>query len=569
MTKKKYDFAGYATKVGLKCADGRTIMPDAFKENDGSVVPLVWQHMHSEPSNVLGHALLEHRDDGVYAYCNFNNSDQGKNAKLLVEHGDITALSIYANGLVEKSKNVLHGVIREVSLVLAGANPGALIDNVGMAHADGSIVDLEDEVIIYTDSGLEFNIPVVEEIQHADEVEESEETVADVFNTLSEKQKVAVAAIIAEIVDEDEEVDHSNIDDEGEEVMKTNVFDGSALKHDRPRLTPEQFSVIIADAKKMGSFKESFLAHAGTYGIDNIDYLFPDAQAVTNEPVLYSRDMAWVDGVINGTRHTPFSRIKSMYADITVETARALGYVTGALKKEEVFALLRRITTPTTIYKKQKLDRDDIVDITDLDVVAWMKREMRLMLNEEIARAVLISDGRDPVTEAADKIDETSIRPIWKDDDMYAHKVQTLLADGYDDIIDKVILGRINYKGSGSPTLYGSSTFITNMLLLKDTQGYRLYKTESELAAALRVSNIVEVPLMENLVREAGETDYKLLGIIVNLRDYVIGADKGGQISMFDDFDIDYNQYKYLLETRISGALVAPKSALVIEQATT
>lgn len=349
--------------------------------------------------------------------------------------------------------------------------------------------------------------------------------------------------------------------------MKKNVFDGSATKEDRPHLTHAQITEIFEDAKKTGSLRTSFLAHAGTYGIDNIDILFPDAQSVMNEPVLYARDMEWVPTVINGTRHSPFSRIKSAYADITVETARALGYVTGALKKEEVFALLTRTTTPQTIYKKQKLDRDDIIDITDLDVVAWLKREMRIMLDEEIARAVLIGDGRDPVAEAADKIVETNVRPIWKDADMYAHKVQSASDATTDEILDTFITGRVNYKGSGSPVAYMAPSFLTSALLMKDTLGYRIYKTEAELAASLRVSRIIEMPLMENLVREAGATDYDLVAIVVNLRDYVIGADKGGQVSMFDDFDIDYNQYKYLMETRISGALVTPKAALIIEKA--
>ena len=574
---KKFDFSGYATKANVKCGDGRVILPNAFKDNDGMIVPLVWQHMHNEPSNVLGHALLENRDDGMYAYALFNDTQSGQDAKLLVKHGDINALSIYANSLVEKSKSVIHGIIREVSLVLSGQNPGAKIDFVSISHADGSITDLDDEAIIYT--GLTLDITKEEVVSHADDkVEKGSEdkTIKEVLETLSEDQKTAVYAVINEILDGSEteeepkkELKQSNLDNEGDEaVMKHNVFEEGNSKPRRV-LTPQEFSAILVDAHKMGSFKEAFLAHAGTYGIDNISVLFPDAQSVMDEPFLYARDMAWVDGVIAGTRHSPFSRIKSAYADITVESARALGYVTGALKKEEVFALLTRTTTPQTIYKKQKLDRDDIVDITDMDVVAWMKREMRMMLNEELARAVLISDGRDPVAEAADKIVETNVRPIWKDADMYAHKVQVTLAATVADSIDAVIVGRINYKGSGSPTLYASPTWLSDMLLLKDTQGYRIYKTEAELASALRVRAIVEVPLMENQTREAGVTDYKLLGIIVNLRDYVLGADKGGQVSLFDDFDIDYNQYKYLMETRVSGALVIPKSALVIEKATT
>jgi len=580
--KKKFDFSGYVTKTNVKCTDGRVILEDAFKESDGVIVPLVWQHMHNEPLNVLGHALLEHRKEGVYAFCKFNESDSGKNAKLLVEHKDITSLSIYANSLVEKSKNVIHGVIREVSLVLAGANPGALIDNVAISHADGEITTLEDEAIIYTESLLDLQEEVVEnkneELAHEDN--SNDKTIGDVFNTLSDEQKTAVYAIIAEVMDETsgESLEQSNLENEQGEsnIMKANVFDGSATKKNQPTLTHDQFVKILEDAKKIGSFKAAFLAHAGTYGIDNIDYLFPDAQAVTSEPTLIKRDMEWVAGVINGARHTPFSRIKSVHADITVETARALGYVTGALKKEEVFGLLRRITTPTTIYKKQKLDRDDIIDITDLDVVAWLKREMRVMLDEEIARAVLLSDGRDPVAEADDKIDETAIRPIWKDANMYAHHhfLASTVTDA--EVMDEAVLARIAYRGSGSPTMYVGPTILTNWLLLKDLDGRRLYPTVSELASAMRVSSIVEVPLMDALERDIDPAfpdgggvpaAHDLLCIIVNMRDYTMGADKGGQISFFDDFDIDYNQYKYLLEGRMSGALVVPKSALVIERA--
>lgn len=576
MSKKKYDFSGYVTRYGVKCSDGRTILKDAFKDSDGVIVPMVWQHQHNEPSNVLGHMLLESRDDGVYAYCKCNESERGKDAKLLVEHGDITSLSIYANNLIEKTKNVIHGVIREGSLVLAGANPGAKIDNIVMAHADGEITEVEDEAIIYTDSEIEKEeLEDNKELEHADD---SEETVEEVFSSLNEKQKNAVYALLGALIEgseDEEEMEQSNIqDDEGDnKVMKKNVFDGSATNDDpRVYLTHDQINTIMADAKEMGSLKAAVLKHAGTYGIDNIDYLFPDAQAVTSEPTLIKRDMEWVGPVINGARHTPFSRIKSLHADITVETARALGYVTGNLKKEEVFGLLRRITTPTTIYKKQKLDRDDIIDITDLDVVAWLKREMRMMLDEEIARAVLLGDGRDPVTEADDKINETNIRPIWTDADMYAH--HHFLANTVTDaeVMDEAVRARIAYRGSGSPTMFVGPTILTEWLLLKDLDGRRLYPTTAELAAAMRVDRIVEVPLMDSLTRdvdpEGGETPttHDLLCIIVNMRDYTMGADKGGQVSFFDDFDIDYNQYKYLMEGRMSGALVTPKSALVIER---
>ena len=571
--KSRADFSGYATKANVKCTDGRTILPDAFKDNDGMTVPLVWQHMHDGPANVVGYALLENRKDGVYTWGFLNGTESGKNSKLLLQHGDIKYLSVYANSLIEKSKVVIHGSIKEVSLVLAGANPGALIENVAMQHDDdGDIVNLEDEAIIW--SG--------EELKH----EESEETVGDVFNTLSEKQKEAVYVVVAELIDnykesseetseetvKTEEISQSAIEEGEETIMKHNVFEGTENVNTQQRkiLTHDEMATVFSEAKKLGSLKAAVdvMIHAGTYGIDNISYLFPDARAVTTTPEMVTRDMEWVSAVLDSTRKSPFSRIKSLYADITVETARALGYVTGNLKKEEVFAILRRTTDPQTIYKKQKLDRDDILDITDFDVVSWLKAEMQVMLKEELARAVLISDGRDPVTEVDDKIGETHIRPIWKDDDVYSHKVQVALTDTADEIIDAIITARVNYKGSGSPKLYTSTSFLTSMLLLKDSLGYRIYKTKAELEAALMVSGIVEVPLMENQVREAGATDYTLLGIITNLKDYTIGADKGGQTTFFEDFDIDYNQQKYLYETRVSGALTKPKSALVIERAT-
>jgi len=584
MAKSKYDFGGYATKSGLKCTDGRVILPDAFKGNDGQVVPLVWQHQHNEPSNVLGHALLENRADGVYAYCTFNASESGKNARILVEHGDVSSLSIYANQLIEKAKNVVHGVIREVSLVMAGANPGAVIDNFAFEHSDGSVSPDDEEAIIYT--GLEIEKkeeepskpvnqvakPAINEVAHADAPAEDDETIQDVFDTLSDKQKTAVYAIVGALVDEgvlDEEEmaqsDDLNSNNEGDKgTMKANAFDGSAVNN-RVYLSHDQFEQIAKDAARFGSLKQAVIEHAGTYGIDNIDYLFPDARLVEQQPAFLARETTWVAPVMSGTRHTPFSRIKSVYADITVDTARAMGYVTGALKKDEVFGLLKRTTTPTTIYKKQKLDRNDILDITDLDIVAWLKAEMRMMLDEEIARAVLVGDGRSGVSE--DKIDETCVRPIWTDSDLYAHHVQLPSTDNLaEEVIDKITAARVNYKGSGSPTLFTSPSFLSSMLLIKDSLGYRIYKTEADLAAVLRVKNIIEVPVMEGLHR-TDTLEYDLLGIIANLYDYTIGADKGGAVSMFDDFDIDYNQYKYLIETRISGALTMPKSALVIERA--
>src|SRR3990172_641354 len=571
--KDKYDFSGWATKNDLECADGRVIRKNAFKESDGKRVSLVWQHLHDSPDNVLGHAILENREDGVYAYGFFNETESGKQAKSLVMHHDITNLSIYANNLVQKSSNVIHGVIREVSLVMSAANPGAKIEFVTMAHSDELS---DDEAVIWT--GAEIDLPKAqakkEELSHADDEDSSEETVGEIFNTLSDKQKDVVYAMIATIADavdedSDDEASHSDLD-EGE-TMKRNVFDSKneADEHKLIHLTQEQFNTIKATAMKNGSFRDAVIEHAGTYGIDNISYLFPDAKSVTPTPDWVTRDMSWVMGVINGCRHSRFSRIKSLSADITPDAARALGYVTGALKKEEVFALQKRETTPQTVYKKQKLDRDDILDITDMDVVAWMKAEMRVMLNEEIARAVLVGDGRDPVADAADKIVETKVRPIYKDDaNMYVHSVRLVNTATIAQMEEALIRGRASYKGSGNPVMYAGGTFITDLLLQKDTTGRRYYITEAELASALRVSRIVEVPVMEGLNRDSTQTapiNMALKAIIVNLNDYVIGADKGGEINMFEDFDIDYNQEKYLLETRISGALVKPKSAIVVE----
>lgn len=586
MQKKKFDFGGYLTRYNIKCTDGRTILKDAFKDCDGMVIPMVWQHMHDEPSNVLGNLVLEHRDDGVYAWGTFNSSKSGQEAKILVDHGDVKSLSAYANSLIEKTKNVIHGVIREGSLVLAGANPGAKIDYLSFEHMDGSTHVSDEDAIIFSADEISLEAEAADtsdkkdEVKHADD---EEETIEDIFDTLSDKQKDAVYALIGGLVTDEEEGEAAQSDIKHQEgdskIMKKNVFDSVRVVKDYERkiLTPQQFAVVMEDAKKMGSLKQSVMAHAGTYGIDNIDYLFPDAQAVTDAPTFISRKMEWVSGVINGSKHTPFSRIKSVHADITVETARALGYVTGSLKKEEVFGLLRRITTPTTVYKKQKLDRDDIVDITGFDVVAWLKAEMRVMLDEEIARASLVSDGRDPVTQAEDKVDETHIRSVWKDADLYSH--HHFMASNVTDaeVMDHAVRARNAYRGSGSPTLYVGPTILTEWMLLKDTTGRRLYATEAELAAAMRVSSIVEVGLFDSLSREVDPllpdgpggtpTLHNLLGIILNMRDYTMGADRGGQVSFFDDFDIDYNQQKYLIEARMSGCLVQPKSAIVLERA--
>ena len=574
---ERFDFSGWATRNDLKCSDGRTIRKDAFKDNNGQKVPLVWNHQHNDPLNILGHALLENRQEGVYAYCTFNETEAGQNAKLLVEHGDVSALSIYANQLKQRGSDVIHGAIREVSLVLAGANPGAFIDSV-ICHGEES----EEEAIIYTGEDISLfhaecdkkeetkeEKPVENEKKTTEDEKkttESEETVGEVLDTLNEKQKTAVFALIAQAL---ENADNSNDDDEEEKEMKHNVFDQDETMKENV-LSHSDIESILSDAKRSGSLKESFLAHTATYGIDQIDTLFPESKSMNTPPEFIKRDMDWVAGVINGVHHTPFSRIKSMFANITEDEARAKGYIKGNLKKEEVFTLLKRTTTPTTIYKKQKLDRDDILDITDFDVVAWIKGEMRMMLDEEIARAILVGDGR--LTSDDDHIPEQNIRPVWKDDDLYTIKTKiTVSTTATDDdkakaMIKAAVKSRKNYKGSGNPVLYTTEDFLTNCLLLEDTQGYRLYKSEQDVATAMRVSKIVTVPVMEGLTRTDSESKTRtLMGIIVNLKDYNVGADKGGAVNMFDDFDIDYNQQKYLMETRCSGALIKPYSAIALE----
>ena len=577
---ERFDFSGWATRNDLKCSDGRTIRKDAFKDNNGQKVPLVWNHQHNDPLNILGHALLENRQEGVYAYCTFNETEAGQNAKLLVEHGDVSALSIYANQLKQRGSDVIHGAIREVSLVLAGANPGAFIDSV-ICHGEES----EEEAIIYTGEDISLfhaECDKKEETKEEKPVEnekktteaekkttESEETIGEVLDTLNEKQKTAVFAVIAKAL---ENADNSDDDDEEEKEMKHNVFDQDETTKENV-LSHSDIESILSDAKRSGSLKESFLAHTATYGIDQIDTLFPEPKSMNTPPEFIKRDMDWVAGVINGVHHTPFSRIKSMFANITEDEARAKGYIKGNLKKEEVFTLLKRTTTPTTIYKKQKLDRDDILDITDFDVVAWIKGEMRMMLDEEIARAILVGDGR--LTSDDDHIPEQNIRPVWKDDDLYTIKTKiTVSTTATDDdkakaMIKAAVKSRKNYKGSGNPVLYTTEDFLTNCLLLEDTQGYRLYKSEQDVATAMRVSKIVTVPVMEGLTRTDSESKTRtLMGIIVNLKDYNVGADKGGAVNMFDDFDIDYNQQKYLMETRCSGALIKPYSAIALEMVT-
>ena len=560
----KFDFSGWATKVNLKCSDGRTIMKDAFKDNDGKSVPLVWNHQHNDPSNVLGHALLQNRDEGVYAYCTFNDSEAGKTGKLLVQHGDVCALSIWANQLKQNFNNVVHGNIREVSLVLAGANPGAFIDSIIM-HGQES----DEEAIIYTGEDIVLSHGDDKEDKKVEETEKKietgkEETVADVFNTLSEKQKNVVYAIIGQALEEGEGSDDEE-ESEGGKEMKHNVFDQIEEKQDDV-LSHDAMNTIISDGKRFGSLKESFLAHADEYGIKQIDYLFPEAKSLNNPPEFIKRETGWVSTVMNGVHRTPFSRIKSSFADITADEARAKGYIKGNLKKEEVFTLLKRSTTPTTIYKKQKLDRDDIIDITDFDVVTWLKSEMRMMLDEEIARAILIGDGR--LSSSDDKINEQNIRPIVNDSELYTVRVSvTVAANATSDdkakaMIRAAVKARKNYKGSGNPTFFTTEDWLTDALLLEDTMGHRLYKNESDVAAAMRVSNIVTVPVMEGA---KGPDGGDLIGIIVNLNDYNVGADKGGAVNMFDDFDIDYNAQKYLIETRCSGALIKPYSAIALE----
>lgn len=558
---EKFDFSGWATKANLKCSDGRTIMKDAFKDNDGKSVPLVWNHQHNDPTNVLGHALLQNRDEGVYAYCTFNDSEAGKTGKLLVQHGDVCALSIWANQLKQNLNNVVHGNIREVSLVLAGANPGAFIDSIIM-HGEES----DEDAIIYTGEDIVLSHSNESEDKKMDE-NDKEETVADVFNTLSEKQKNVVYAIIGQALEEGEGSNNEE-ESEGGKEMKHNVFDQTEEKQDDV-LSHDAMNTIISDGKRFGSLKESFLAHADEYGIKQIDYLFPEVKSLNNPPEFIKRETGWVSKVMNGVHRTPFSRIKSSFADITADEARAKGYIKGNLKKEEVFTLLKRSTTPTTIYKKQKLDRDDIIDITDFDVVAWLKSEMRTMLDEEIARAILIGDGR--LSSSDDKINEQNIRPIASDAELYSVRVPVHVAasattdDKAKAMIRAAVKARKEYKGSGNPTFFTTEDWLTDALLLEDTMGHRLYKNESDVAAAMRVSNIVTVPVMEGV---KGPNGGDLIGIIVNLNDYNVGADKGGAINMFDDFDIDYNQQKYLIETRCSGALTKPYSALVLELAT-
>lgn len=631
-----YDFSGYVTKNDLKCGDGRTIRRDAFKDCDGMTVPLVWQHVHGQIGNVLGHMLLENREDGVYGYGTFNDTEEGRTAKEYVKHKDITALSIYANKLVQRSGDVLHGVIREVSLVLAGANPGAMIDNITIAHSDGSYDTIDDEAIIYTDLDIDYGMA------HSDDEESGERTVYDIINDMTDEQRDAMYAFAGLAVEDalkDQDVSHDDMDedesdeecdeedeydeeyddeesdeddseeyddeesdeDDSEEYdedvehsdmeeneMHKNIFDRTVGDEQQDTLSHSEIQAIFQEAvDSKASLKETFLAH----GITNIDYLFPDTKLLNKEPQIINDDQAWVTDVMNSVHKSPFSRLKTIAADITIEEARALGYVKGTKKAEEQFGLLKREVTPQTIYKLQKFDRDDILDITDLDVVAWVKSEMRIKLKEEIARAILVSDGR--ANSDPHKIKEDKVIPIYKDvsplvgydSQIGGHNISSATfayrriievpkdapaADKMELLIDESVRARVDYKGSGSPAMYIGPARLAEGLLLKDAMGRRIYESESSLTTAMRVSRAVEVPIFDHITRienegEADEQTFELACIIVNLRDYTIGLDKGGETTLFDDFDIDYNKYTYLLETRLSGMLTKPFSAIIIE----
>ena len=666
---KKCDFSGWATKANLLCSDGRIIMKDAFKHCDGAKVPLVWNHQHNRPEEVLGHAILENREEGVYAYCSFNNTESGQAAKECVLHGDVNQLSIYANKLKHQGCNVIHGMIREVSLVLAGANPGAFIDSIAV-HSDDSEGEgyiytgeyIDAEPIYHADNEEKGEDKVAEEtkksektigdilktlndeqieavyalvgqmteekdVKHADEdesesIEHAEEkTVQDVLDTLNEEQETVVYGIIGELMsedddeDENEEVAHADSEEGGKTVqevldtlneeqqkvfysivaellpedeeddaeedvkhsdeefeggnydMKTNVFDQTTEKQMGETLSHSEMTAIMDEARRNGSLKDAVLAH----GITDLDIMFPDHKSLTAEPEFIKRDDDWVAKVLGGVHHSPFARIKTIFADITAPEARAKGYTKGNLKMEEVFKLLKRTTNPTTIYKKQKFDRDDIIDI-NWDVLPFVKKEMRMMFNEELARAILIGDGRDPVEEANDKINEECIRPIWKMEELFTVKVAVPVAaevtaeDKAKAFIKACIKSRKQYKGSGNPVMFMSEDLLTDCLLIEDANQRTIYDTVEKLAAKLRVREIIAVPVMEGVTRkDKDEKELALAALYVNLKDYNVGTDKGGELNFFDDFDIDYNQMKYLLEGRCSGSLVKPHSAVAIE----
>lgn len=553
------DFDGWATVAGIKCSDGRVISHHAFEQNDGAVVPLVWQHGHDNVTNVLGHAQLEKKPEGVYAYGFFNGSQQAEHARELIEHGDVTAMSIFANNLKQNGNVVQHGNIVEVSLVLKGANPKATIENVTMSHSDGegysAIIKMGDGDVTHED------FEGSEESDSEDESSDEDKTIGEILSTLTEEQLEAVNYLIAAAIDGESE-DSEETNEETEEDMKHNVFEGD--KTPENTLSHAAFAELVETAKRNNTTLLDALKHAD-YGIENIGYLFPDAKSVTDEPTFLDRDQSWVSVVMNGTKHSPFARIKSVFADIRDDKARAKGYAKKAQKKtEEVIKLLTRTTSPTTIYKKQKLDRDDIVDITDFNVVSWLKNEMKGKLNEEIARAILIGDGRlitDP-----DRVDDEAIRPILKENDLYAfHK--SLEANTTDEtLVDDIVLASADLEGSGSPTLFISKKRLVKMLLMKDKNGRRLYETEASLASALGVTKIVTVPQFEGLEHEIKGATHELLAIVVDLRDYTIGSNAGAELGMAESFDIDFNQYKYLMETRLSGSLTAPYSALTISR---
>lgn len=588
----KFDFSGWATKNDLTCSDGRTIKHNAFKENDGQRVPLVWQHGHNAVDNVLGHALLENRNEGVYAYCAFNDTPGAENAKELVKHGDVKALSIYANRLDQRGADVIHGNIVEVSMVLSGANPGALIDNVALEHSDGSWTESEDEAVIYSGLTLSHDSgETTEDTESMDEDEvydEDDLTVADVLETLDDDQRLAVAALIEEIsgdvgeddedYDEDEEFDEDYDDEDydedaehgdfgGDTLMHSNIFEGDALHSVGTRLSHADEEQIFAEARQPGmTLRTAVLAHAADYGIKNPELLFPDATNLDPEPQRIMRENSWVSKVLQGAKHSPFSRVKTQWSNLTADDLRAKGYVKASRKKDVVYEVANRKTEPTTVYNKTKIDRDDVLDITTFNVVAWMQQNLRLALEEELARAVLIGDGRE--VSNPDKIKETNIRPIWKDDELFSHKVLIDKDAKTPDIIDAVRRSRKFYKGSGMPVLFTTNAFVCDMLEIKDINQRYIYETKQAVANALNVSDVIEVEVMEGAKREVAGKTQNLLGIIVNMQDYTLGADKGGETSFFEQFDIDFNQQKYLLEARCSGSLTKYKSAIVIEKAT-
>ena len=588
----KFDFSGWATKNDLTCSDGRTIKHNAFKENDGQLVPLVWQHGHNAVDNVLGHALLENRDEGVYAYCAFNDTSGAANAKELVKHGDVKALSIYANRLDQRGADVIHGNIVEVSMVLSGANPGALIDNVALEHSDGSWTESEDEAIIYSGLTLSHDSgETTEDTESMDEDEvydEDDLTVADVLETLDENQRLAVAALIEEIsgdvdaededFDEDEEFDEDYDDEDydedaehgdfgGDTLMHSNIFEGDARKQMGPHLSHADEEQIFAEARQPGmTLRTAVLAHAADYGIKNPELLFPDATNLDPEPQRIMRENSWVSKVLQGAKHSPFSRVKTQWSNLTADDLRAKGYVKASRKKDVVYEVANRKTEPMTVYNRTKIDRDDVLDITTFNVVAWMQQNLRLALEEELARAVLIGDGRE--VSNPDKIKETNIRPIWKDDELFSHKVLVDKDAKTEDVIDIVRRSRKYYKGSGMPVLFTTNAFVCDMLEIKDINKRYIYETKQAVANALNVSDVIEVEVMEGAKREVAGKTQNLLGIIVNMQDYTLGADKGGETSFFEQFDIDFNQQKYLLEARCSGSLTKYKSAIVIEKAT-